>query len=79
MAADHELVAVDSYNYLAVSRIEGNARHREGTICMIEVGRGTKAPDDADAILLTLGEDGVRAMILRLQASLDAVVSGLLH
>jgi len=61
MASENEIVLEDDYRYLAITDPGGLAKH--GSACVIEIGRGFAAPDDQEAILLTVSRDGARSLI----------------
>lgn len=71
MATEDEIVLEDDYNYIAVSRGKGPSRTEDGTVCWIEVGRGSEAPDDREAKLFPVCKDGVMNLIEALQSTLN--------
>lgn len=72
MATEEQIVAEDDYNYLAVCRVDGPARVEDGVTCCLEIGRGSEAPDDDRATILSLSREGVAELIAALAATLEA-------
>jgi hypothetical protein len=69
MATEEEIVFEDDYNYLAVSKAKG--LRRDGTVCVLEIGKGGEAPEDRAPVLFFVSADGARDLISALSESLE--------
>lgn len=72
MADESQLVLETDHHYVAICRVDGPARSEDGTLCVLEVGRGSDAPHDTEAAFLPLDKDGAAALVAAIQAAIPS-------